>query len=358
MKTIVSNATAVVAIVVLFWPGAIVAHDLRGVITQQKLSEQSATQQQQDVLKPQMLQQVSAKANIPVFATRSVITVASVWPAGHKLSICFIGGSGAVGTDAVQRRILRVITHGWQVGTLTANRLIYDGSFSQPRKCDNPPTADIKVAFFSGPQYGGWWSYIGTESLTNTPSMNFDGFTMNYPPDPRWSGVVLHEMGHALGLEHEHQSPNAPDCRWAYSDILTAFQWSGATEDERKKDMLHNLQRLQNTMVNGVPRYVASAYDSTSVMHYYFDPKYFTDRTEDKCYIPRDNNKPSHEDIAGLQQIFGPQLAHKQNLLIQYSAKLSTALGSQFKSLKTLLRTSKLKLQTNDNAKIQQELPR
>src|SRR5690349_10941147 len=43
--------------------------------------------------------------------------------------------------------------------------------------------------------------------------MNFEGFDVQLPQD--WRGVVLHEFGHALGLEHEHQHPVQPcDFRW------------------------------------------------------------------------------------------------------------------------------------------------
>lgn len=36
-------------------------------------------------------------------------------------------------------------------------------------------------------------------------SMNLAGFDIALPAD--WQAVVRHEFGHALGFEHEHQSP-------------------------------------------------------------------------------------------------------------------------------------------------------
>jgi hypothetical protein len=45
--------------------------------------------------------------------------------------------------------------------------------------------------------------------------MNFGGFAVSLPQD--WAATVLHEFGHALGLQHEHQHPVGGcdlDFRW------------------------------------------------------------------------------------------------------------------------------------------------
>lgn len=53
---------------------------------------------------------------------------------------------------------------------------------------------------------------IGTDADSYKPdSMSLNGLDDKYPPSLVGRGDILHEFGHALGLEHEHQSPSAAD---------------------------------------------------------------------------------------------------------------------------------------------------
>jgi hypothetical protein len=69
--------------------------------------------------------------------------------------------------------------------------------------------ADIRIAFKAG---NGSWSYIGTDCKRiprSQPTMNYRWISADSPDDDL-RRVVLHEFGHALGLIHEHQSPDHP----------------------------------------------------------------------------------------------------------------------------------------------------
>lgn len=55
----------------------------------------------------------------------------------------------------------------------------------------------------------GYWSYLGPQILTipgNQPTMSLQDFDKGMP-DSEWRRVVRHEVGHTLGLLHEHMLP-------------------------------------------------------------------------------------------------------------------------------------------------------
>lgn len=103
------------------------------------------------------------------------------------------------------------------------------------------------------------WSKVGTDAVSvdkTKPTMVlglYNGQTdLNHH-------LVIHEFGHALGLEHEHQRSNFWSVAREFIDVA-----------KMKKD-----KRLQNTDING--DYLecqqcgegSTNYDAKSVMHYW-----------------------------------------------------------------------------------------
>jgi len=78
-------------------------------------------------------------------------------------------------------------------------------------------------------------------------------------------GTVLHEFGHVLGLEHEHQSPFYNTIDWNYKKL---YKWAkktiNFTEDDVKVQILDPLENVEGT-----------SYDPESIMLYYY-PGYLT----------------------------------------------------------------------------------
>ena len=116
------------------------------------------------------------------------------------------------------------------------------------------PDGLIRIAF---DQSGGSWSYVGTDALDiprQMPTMNF-GWPIAGDP-----GTVLHELGHALGLGHEHQNPEG-GIKWNEEEVIKEL--SGAPNFWDEETIRHNvLERYSRDQINGTDL------DPNSIMMY------------------------------------------------------------------------------------------
>lgn len=273
------------------------------------------------------------------FSPYYLILQTRTWKPGSTITVAFFGGSPQVRSQIEQ------VAKAWttpSIANLTLSFRDANGNFRQWSPTDQSYSADVRIAFASDPDNGGYWSAIGLDSrdpklfAPQQASMNLDSFDKGLPQD--WQSTALHEFGHALGFEHEHQSPKG-GCDFRYDDdpgyvkTQNSAGWFIPDANGRRPGLYtylggplnywsHEKVDLNLRQFPSSSAFLMGGFDRSSIMLYAFDPFMFVHGDKSACYVPRQAAQISPQDKVGASRAYpasakaAAQVARKADLTL------------------------------------------
>jgi serralysin len=197
-----------------------------------------------------------------------------LWPQGATLRVKFIEGNKGQQDRAWQR---------FQKVDALVNLTFVKVTAGQ---------SDIRVGF--GPY--GHFSYLGRDATTiSQRDRTFNAQLSTWDSVSEWDRVVIHEVCHAIGIDHEQAHPSA-QIPWnkpaVYAYYLRTQRWSKAQTDRQV------LERYTG------PNFIGSAYDKDSIKQYAIDRSHVLDPR----FAVGSNTKLSRRDIETLRDLIYPAI--------------------------------------------------
>lgn len=265
--------------------------------------------------------------NLAANRVRAIIVNDRKWVNGTTLHYAFFknepGFAHLAGTES-QKKVFRDGVKAW----------IDLGIGLKFEEVQNRADAELRIAF---QRNDGHWSYIGRDVLdqgVDVATMNLDPTAGNFD----WE-TAAHELGHSMGLPHEHQNPKA-GIVWNEEAVYAALalppnSWSRETT-------FHNIiRKIDADTVQG------SNWDKDSVMHYPFEVGLIESPTEYRTRALQPAGGLSARDREWIRAFYPPLSgAAEPELAILTTKRFDVVAGGQVNVLLKPKSTRYYKMQT------------
>jgi hypothetical protein len=181
----------------------------------------------------------------------AILSTRSKWANGTVLHYCFFGAGSRYSVPKVQADAIRDAFAKWKTAGIG---LVF-------QEVSQMSEAEVRIGYSTAD--GSSASAVGRDVLNvplNEPTTVY-GWDLT---TPYGRGTALHELGHVLGMEHEHQNPFA-GIKWHEQAVYDALARPPNSWD--RQTTYHNiLEKLTAQQVQG------STWDPDSIMEYEFEP--------------------------------------------------------------------------------------
>ena len=174
-----------------------------------------------------------------------ILTTNLKWVNSTEIKYMFVEG------EEPQKKVIRKAFQSWK-------DLGIGISFKEVSALDD---SMVRIGF---DHRDGSWSYVGRDVLSIPKTQRTMNFGWDLTTDSYGMTTALHEIGHTIGFQHEHQSPFS-GIAWNTPAVYTEF--SGPPNNWAKNEIDSNIMnKLPPNQVQG------STWDPKSIMEYQFGP--------------------------------------------------------------------------------------
>lgn len=260
------------------------ADNLEGFFEKRRRLDRSTREKLEDIDAVRLLKAKQART-LPLGSSdelEGVVQTQLLWPQ-QTIRVCFMDGDTSKWAEIAELVPL------WTQNTSAK----FDFDLT-PGKCNSDNDFSVRVSFRGGAHY----SEVGTKARylpRNLSTVTLGGLGGSAPLTDEEKGTVLHEFGHVLGFEHEHQGPSVDCDKEIQWDYIYANYGPPSLVDPQIRSF------LGTGNMTGI---YASSFDPKSVMMYYLPRDAFIHPDNSRCFIGAKNNTLSLTDRATVKRFY------------------------------------------------------